>query len=281
MTNFGARAILALPRRAGQGAEAELRLLIALEASTRAADDGARRIPLARVAEFAGLPEISARRARDRLVTRGLIEYQRGPRGRGSVWRLMFPIALTLGERETSGYALTLGERNQNAEPVRDHPGRAQSAESLRSPDPGIALTLGRAPELSTTDETSVTSTADRARDDDAQPDWRRGPGPREPAPGQTGIRRDGRRTPTPPPWAAPNGRALPTERVAELAADAKRRLADRPRPEGAPPPPPRTENKHRAEARRQARDAHRRRAAETVTEPAKPDEEPPDECPF
>ena len=282
MTNFGALAILALPRKSGPGESAETRLLIALEAATRAVNErGDRRATVKFLAGHAGLPEITARRARDRCVARGVISYTPGPRGHAATWR--FLVSLTPPERS-------------------DHLDRSPTAitNAARSDH------LGRAPELSTTDNTSLSSTVDRARDDDAQPDWRRGPGSRAPAPGQTGIRRDGKPTPTPPTWTAPRSNP-PPEIAANGAALAKALLADRPRPEGAPPPPPRTDDERRALARRQVREAHRRREADRMTEPAEhqpperdlgepptppPDDEPvifepetgegpPDECPF
>jgi len=317
VTNFGALAILALPRKSGPGESAETRLLIALEAATRAVNErGDRRATVKFLAGHAGLPEITARRARDRCVARGVISYTPGPRGHAATWRFLVsltppersdhldrsPTAITLGERSAESAAISQVIAGLGSEPGSDHLDRSPTAitNAARSDH------LGRAPELSTTDNTSLSSTVDRARDDDAQPDWRRGPGSRAPAPGQTGIRRDGKPTPTPPTWTAPRSNP-PPEIAANGAALAKALLADRPRPEGAPPPPPRTDDERRALARRQVREAHRRREADRMTEPAEhqpperdlgepptppPDDEPvifepetgegpPDECPF
>jgi len=325
VTNFGALAILALPRKSGPGESAETRLLIALEAATRAVNErGDRRATVKFLAGHAGLPEITARRARDRCIARGVISYTPGPRGHAATWRFLVsltppersdhldrsPTAITLGERSAESAAISQVIAGLGSESGSDHLDRSPTAitSAARSDH------LGRAPELSTTDNTSLSSTVDRARDDDAQPDWRRGPdraiSPTKiyaPGHGPPGPRSNPRPTPTPPTWTAP--RANPAPEIAERGgALARALLADRPRPEGAPPPPPRTEDEWRALARRQVREAHHRREAATVTEPAEhrpperdlgeppipppPDDEPvifepetgegpPDECPF
>jgi hypothetical protein len=100
------------------------------------------------------------------------------------------------------------------------------------------------------------------------------------------------RPTPTPPTWTAPRSNP-PPEIAKEGAALAKRLLAERQRPPGAPSPRPRTDDERRAFALAQARQSRREReptltqeAAAAMTAPAEPeiaDEpgEPPDEIPF
>jgi hypothetical protein len=322
VTNFGALAILALPRKSGPGEAAETRLLIALEAATRTVNEhGDRRATLAFVAERAGLPEITARRARDRCVARSVLSYTPGKRrGHVATWRLLFSIADQSGDHLTERQVIGLGDQLTGRQVISqgdqlDEIGD-QSGDHLNDrqviTSTSIADHPGRSLELSTTElKGSVGAEVDRerARDDDAQPDWRRGPGravePTKvyaPGHGPPGPRSNPRPTRMPPPWAAPNRPALAPERVAALAADAKRALADRPRPEGAPPSPPQTDDERRTEARRQVREAasRRRRAAAVTAEPAEPepaepepaepepaepepehDEGPPDEIPF
>ena len=327
MTNFGIRAILALPL-SGPGADAEWRLLAIVETFPPEAN-GDRFAGLALVAEQAGLPYISARRARDRLVARGLISFAHGQRGRGATWRLLFPIGDHLSEHQTERLLLSQGEhqsgrlllsQGEHQSAIGDQPGRATLNDRSVITRPRIGAHPGRAPALKDSGGNSLDGTADRerARDDDAQPDWQRGPGQRVLsgkvyAPGH-GPGRDTRPTPTPPTWTAP--RSNPAPEIAERGASlARALLADRQRPPGAPPPRPRTDDERRALALRQARQSRREReptltqeAAAVMTEPAEsypperdlgepptpplddepvifepPDsgEGPPDECPF
>jgi len=310
VTNFGALSILALPRKPGPGEAAELRLLIALE-TINANGLGERRASISLVAELAGLPYHTARRARDRLVSAGVIAHERGHRGHGGAWRFKVELAPALSGRESEQSATARVGAIPGDEPTSAHPERARLNHGSAPTSARISAHLDPSRALSTTNDTSLSSTADRARDDDAQPDWQRGPGQRVLsgkvyAPGH-GPGRDTRPTPTPPTWTAP--RSNPAPEIAHRgAALAKAALAGRTRPEGAPPPPPRTEDERRALARRQVREAARRREADRMTEPAEhrpperdlgdpptppaPDDEPvifepetgegpPDECPF
>lgn len=84
MTNFGARAILALPKMP----ERQLRLLLALETFSRR-EDGWREAGTELLASTAGLSVKTTARARVELVKSGAIEYRRGNgRRRFSTYRL-------------------------------------------------------------------------------------------------------------------------------------------------------------------------------------------------
>lgn len=93
MTNYGAQAILALPRKGRiTGREAELRLLIAVESAERRKDDdeSVRRISVRLAAATAGISERSARNARDRLIAAGVIGFiPAHGTGARSVWRFL------------------------------------------------------------------------------------------------------------------------------------------------------------------------------------------------
>jgi hypothetical protein len=185
VTNYGALSILQLPRKAGPGEAAELRLLIALE-TIHANGTGDRQASLGLVARLAGLPYITARRATDRLIAAGTIDHKRGERGRGGTWRFLVPLdyepALSQGERGLTEPALSQGERGSAESGTRAHPGRARLNDEPVITTPRTGAHPDRAHALSTTALSgSVGAEADRAgaRDDDAQPDWRRGPGTR------------------------------------------------------------------------------------------------------
>ena len=87
MTNFGTRAILALPKMP----ERRLRLLLALETFTRG-EDGWREAGTGLLASTAGLSVNTAARARRELAKSGVIEYGRGDgRGHLSTYRIKVP----------------------------------------------------------------------------------------------------------------------------------------------------------------------------------------------
>jgi hypothetical protein len=96
VTNFGARAILALDRKRRTKVlspdEADLRLLLALE--TFSVDgNGRRSVGMKLLAESAGVPYATARRARDRLIAEGVISCEAGSgRGNLTTWRFLIPL---------------------------------------------------------------------------------------------------------------------------------------------------------------------------------------------
>jgi hypothetical protein len=201
MTNYGTLAILAHKPHGGQGGEAELRLMLALE--TFPADSyGYRRVSIEGLARQAGLGERAARRARDRLTAQGYIEHRPGRLNRHGQWRFLFsllpdtqvsandePIADTLGVRNTTPIADSQVSANG---PATGHLGRPQSGAPLADTEAADCGHLGRPPALSTTDNDGpVAAPPDRAQARDDRPAIE----------GRVVGRRDpSRPTPMPPP---------------------------------------------------------------------------------
>jgi hypothetical protein len=304
-------ALLALPRlpdaRMGPG-EAELRLMVAL-GTVHPNGHGERSIGTRLLAAKAHVSQKTVVRARDRLVKAGYLTVEARARGR-SVWRFTDPILNGVSDAASDP---TLGGVSPESVDIMvgsDQPGGGAPTDPITPPDrphPGWG-------------HDCVPSEHDDgragARDSDAQPDWRRGPGkpgrPQRPAPVRAGDRapnardlcprgcgkahgtgpcpldatgppRPGGRSPHgyptgPMPWAGP--RANPHADVARRgAALAQQAMAERARPADAEPPAPRTDDERRALARRQATAARADRPAPGAEPepPAEPwDLEPP-----
>ena len=122
MTNFGALAILALPRKHAKMLtpdEADLRLLLALETFTADASDW-RSVGMDKLARSAGVPYGTARRSCDRLVASGLVARESGNgsgRGKGTNtrWRLLFPLKVPSQGEHLKVKVLTQGEHLNGA----------------------------------------------------------------------------------------------------------------------------------------------------------------------
>jgi hypothetical protein len=142
VTNYGAVAILALPKLAPR----QRYLLIALETVTADAD-GWRAIGLDLLARSAGLSVRTAVKARDELAKAGLIEWQRGTgRDHPSVYRLRFGISKPgkNAARVNGGNKAARVNPGKNAATVNPgKPGSATLANAPRNPVSRNAATSG------------------------------------------------------------------------------------------------------------------------------------------
>jgi hypothetical protein len=170
MTNYEVLAILALPLK-GPGEAGELRLLV--ELTTVPQDGSGWRFAGTRLlAEQAGMTQRTVLATRDRLKKAGLIEAESaGPRGPRSRWRFLFPtdrpadvgqgyITPDVGQGYISGPDVGQGYISPDV-------GKGPNCGS-----PGVQHALAKAGSKS-----SAGAGAPARPDDDAQPDYRRGPG--------------------------------------------------------------------------------------------------------
>jgi hypothetical protein len=154
VTNFGALAILALPRKRAKMLtpdEADLRLLLALETFTEDAS-GWRSVGMEKLARSAGVPYGTARRSCDRLVAAGLVARESGNgsgRGKGTYtrWRLLFPLKVPSQGEHLKDKVPTQGEHLNSVircspEPVKvlTQARKGAHLDSLTSGDAGPAL---------------------------------------------------------------------------------------------------------------------------------------------
>ena len=283
MTNYGALTILALPRlqnaRMAPG-EAELRLMLALE-TWQPNGRGERTIGTRRLAELAGVNQKTVLRARDRLVKAGRIECEPGTGTARSTWRFTFPSAptqdgVTKGASGPTQDGSTSGGVDINMGSLAPDPGPASD------PNPAASGPIQAGSTLLSYDMNrgAVTAPPDRASarpDDEAQPDYRRGPV-------IEGRVVTGRGPVRPPPRSA-------DPEIAKSGAElARAAMAARPGAEAAAEPArPRTEDEWQALARRQAHAARSARGepvspngqAADESAPLWQEEDPDDEPPF
>jgi hypothetical protein len=115
MGNYQFRGILvALPRNAPAR---HLRLLTAL-ATITADSDGWRHAGVSLLADYAQLSQPTARRARDELLTAGLIKYEKTGQGRGTVCRWQLLVAERQPGKGTPWVSPSGGQKCETPRPL-------------------------------------------------------------------------------------------------------------------------------------------------------------------
>lgn len=276
MTNYGALDILALPRSHGgrmEASEAELRLLIALE-TFRPNGNGERVVGLRLLAKAAGVDYKTVVRVRDRLLKAGLIEVGSAARSR-TAWRLLVPPSDPsragissdpspggISPSDPSQGGISRDATDPNAGRNWSQPGWDHAlVRDMDNPRP-----VG---------EPASRAGAGARADDEAQPDWRRGPGR------QTGRafaqpgRSAERGTPMPANWTGHQKYHPPQEVTDEGAAKVRAAMAAGLAKAGIQPSRVVTDEDKRAEALRQVA------AAQAGRGPLPPQEDDLEQPPF
>jgi len=238
---------------------------------------------LARLVELSGCNQRKVLTALAALRDQGLIERQTGHKGRRAVYTITAKGAGRLTPYEPDWVRDALHAIETERVQADQHPNDSQRVQDGQHPNAAKGAERLAPP----TEETSIHPSpvpADRARDDNGDEPWRRGPGraitPTKVYQPGHGPGRDNRPTPMPPSWQSP--RTIPDPEVVERGmAKVRAAFAKRTPKPGEPPPKPRTEPEWRQEAARQARSAQRRRALTDPPPVSDDDEGPPDEIPF